>query len=89
MAMGAMLAALVYSAISVNLASSGASYALIILGVGLVVVMLVAPGGLGGWVAALVNRLVIRIGTRSAESPHTAASQDDVVELGSTPGSGA
>jgi ABC-type branched-subunit amino acid transport system permease subunit len=90
----AMLAALVYSAISVNLASSGASYALIILGVGLVVVMLVAPGGVGGWVAALVNRLVIRIGTRSAESPpaespHTAASQDDVVELGSTPGSGA
>ena len=55
----------------------------------LVVVMLVAPGGVGGWVAALVNRLVIRIGTRSAESPHTAASQDDVVELGSTPGSGA
>jgi ABC-type branched-subunit amino acid transport system permease subunit len=88
----AMLAALAYSAISVNLASSGASYALIILGGGLVVVMLVAPGGVGGWAAALVNRLVIRISTRSAESPPaesppTAESQDDVVELGSSPGS--
>jgi branched-chain amino acid transport system permease protein len=83
----AMLAALAYSAISVNLASSAARYALIILGVGLVVVMLVAPGGVGGWVATQVSRLLTSIGRRSAEPSPAAESRADATELESMPGS--
>jgi branched-chain amino acid transport system permease protein len=91
----AMLAALVYAAVSQNLASGGAAYALIILGVGLVVVMLVAPGGVGGWVAAQVGRLAARGDTpdttpappESADQARQAvkAEQDDQVS-GSRPG---
>jgi branched-chain amino acid transport system permease protein len=86
-AISAMLAGLVYSVVSQNLASSGASYALIVLGVGLVVVMLATPGGVGGWVASLVGR---RLGGKASPDgpaePAESAGQDERVTTGSAAG---
>lgn len=88
-AISAMLAALVYSLVSQNLASGGASYALIVLGVGLVVVMLVTPGGVGGWVTKQVGRLLSGSGKDAPAPPSKGSGQVDRVTAGSTAGGGA